>query len=129
MKIDVDAWLRLWSSYDLTLVEQIFLPDDRLTYFSSEKEGLLQGLQAVREHHRAFGFVPGGRAASSLLRLEGLTMSEFDKAAIVSATWHFSRPGSPKSQKGPVTLVYVPYGDGSRIAHAHFANYRAAGPD
>lgn len=38
-----------------------FAPGEAATYFSSEKPGLIVGGEALLAHHRAFGFVPGGR--------------------------------------------------------------------
>lgn len=63
----VDRWGKMWNTYDLSQVDVLFVNDDRLTYFSSECEGTLQGIDAVREHHRNFGFVDGGKASESKL--------------------------------------------------------------
>ena len=35
----VDAWVEIWNTYDLNQVDKLFLQDERVTYFSSEKEG------------------------------------------------------------------------------------------
>ena len=32
----VDAWVSIWNSYDLSKVEELFLNDSRVAYFSSE---------------------------------------------------------------------------------------------
>ena len=45
----IGKWVRLWNTYDLDLVKDLFLNEDRLTYFSSEKEGAIRGLGAVIE--------------------------------------------------------------------------------
>jgi len=51
----------MWNSYDLSMVDTLFLTDDRLTYLSSKMEGVIRGVENVREHHRGFGFVVGGK--------------------------------------------------------------------
>ena len=56
----VEAWVEMWNTYDLNQVDALFLDDARLSYFSSEREGLIRGMEAVREHHVGFGFAPGG---------------------------------------------------------------------
>ena len=56
----LERWVEMWNSYDLDEVNELFLDDPGLTYFSSEKEGVIRGMEAVLEHHRGFGFVPGG---------------------------------------------------------------------
>ena len=58
----LERWVEMWNSYDLDEVKELFLDDTRLTYFSSEKEGVIRGMEAVLEHHRGFGFVPGGES-------------------------------------------------------------------
>lgn len=121
----VDRWVQLWQSYDLNLVDELFLHDDRLTYFSSEKEGLIRGLDAVREHHRGFGFVPGGKTPEQTLWVEDVAADRFGDTAVVTAIWYFGDPERPavENQRGPMTMVYVRDGDGFRIAHLHFARY------
>lgn len=37
----INKWLNLWETYDLNLLDDIFLQTEDLTYFSSEKEGLM----------------------------------------------------------------------------------------
>ena len=56
----VSTWVEMWNSYELDQVGELFLTDDRVTYFSSEFEGVIQGFDAVLEHHRGFGFTSGG---------------------------------------------------------------------
>jgi hypothetical protein len=119
----LDDWVSFWNTYDLSACDDLFLRDDRLTYFSSEQEGVLRGFDAVRAHHEGFGFVPGGRAKPTRLWLEEVHRSEFAGATIVSATWCFSKDGRPGIQRGPVTFVFVPAEETWRIAHAHFGNY------
>lgn len=124
-KTYVDRWVHLWRTYDLDLVDELFLHDDRLTYFSSEKEGLVRGLDAVREHHRGFGFVPGGKTPEQTLWVENVQADRFGDTAVVTAIWYFGDPDGPaaENQRGPMTMVYVREGDGYRIAHLHFAGY------
>ena len=115
-------WVTLWSSYDLDQVDRLFLRSEMLTYFSSEREGLIRGIDAVREHHRSFGFVPGGKPSDGKLWLEGLEADSFGDAVLVAGIWYFQR-GSEPPQRGPVTFLYVRAGDEYRLAHLHFANY------
>ena len=126
MKFDaklVDEWVAIWNSYDLSRVPDLFLEDERVTYFSSEKEGAVIGFDALVEHHREFGFVEGGKESPNRLWLEDIHVAAYDSSAVVTAIWYFSRGGSPDAQRGPVTLVYVESDDGYRIAHANFSNY------
>ena len=58
---NIAAWVDLWNSYDLGRVDELFLRDARVTYWSSEREGLLEGTAAIRAHHEGFSFVEGGR--------------------------------------------------------------------
>ncbi|HUS77403.1 MAG TPA: hypothetical protein VM050_01885 [Patescibacteria group bacterium] len=41
----------------------------------------------------------------------------------MTAIWCFQRCETGAVQRGPVTLVNVPAGDRTRIAHANFSNY------
>ena len=118
----VRAWVEMWNTFDLNQVDALFLRDGRVTYFSSEKPGLIVGAEALREHHRGFGFAPGGANRGSRLWLEGTRAQAYGSAVVVAATWFFQRAGSATSQRGPVTLILVNDGAGCRIAHAHFAN-------
>jgi hypothetical protein len=118
----VDAWVSLWNSYDLTQVDKLFLKSSQLTYFSSEKEGIIRGIEAVREHHRGFGFVDGGKTQENKLWVEDVQTDVFGKTAVVTGIWFFQR-SSGEIQRGPLTIVYVQAGVEYRIAHMHFANY------
>jgi ketosteroid isomerase-like protein len=120
----VARWVAMWNNYDLDLVDELFLTDDRVTYLSSEKEGLIRGIDAVREHHRGFGFVPGGKTPERQLWVEDVDSQSFGDAAVVTAVWFFgSRDRRSEAQHGPMTLVYVKSGKEYRLAHLHFANY------
>jgi hypothetical protein len=119
----LDQWVESWNTYDLNKVDELFLHDDRLTYFSSEKEGALIGFDAVLEHHRGFGFVPGGKDQPNKLWVEDLYLAHFDSSVVVTGIWYFERPEGPK-QRGPVTIVYVRKGDHIRIAHMNFSEYK-----
>ena len=105
----LDSWVAMWNAYDLAMVNNLFLQDSRVSYFSSEKEGLIQGIDAVREHHVGFGFVDGGKSQKNELWVEGVQVSNFGIAAVVAGIWYFQRasddPGS--IQKGPFTFVCV----------------------
>ena len=119
----VDEWVKIWNRYDLSKVRELFLDDGRVTYFSSEKEGIVKGIEAMVEHHREFGFVTGGKEQPNSLWLEDVDVEEFEAAAVVTAIWNFKRGESEAIQRGPVTLVYTRASDGYRIAHANFGNY------
>ena len=119
---EVRAWVDMWNRYDLDQVDALFLRDARVTYFSSEKAGLIAGIDALRAHHRGFRFVPGGADRGSRLWLEDARAQTYGGAVVVAATWFFQRAGSTTPQRGPVTLIMVREGATCRIAHAHFAN-------
>jgi len=121
----VGAWVAMWNSYDLDLVDELFLTDSSVTYLSSEREGVITGIDAVREHHAGFGFAPGGEPTQTTLWVESLHATMPGEIAIVTGTWYFrSGPDATgELQRGPMTLVFVPADDGYRIAHAHFSDY------
>ncbi len=123
VKEAVDRWVRFWNTYDLDEVEHLFLTDDRVTYFSSEYEGLIKGYGSLVKHHEGFGFIPGGKETGNRLWLEDVDIEEFNQTAVVKADWMFQRKGSDKVQRGPVTIVYVTVDGAPRIAHAQFSNY------
>lgn len=118
----VDKWVEIWNNYNLDHVKDLFLTDDRVTYFSSEKQGLIKGFDNLVEHHREFGFIEGGKDTGNKLWLEDVEVEEFGDMVLVKADWIFQRKGSDKQQRGPVTIAYVKEYD-YRIAHAHFSNY------
>ncbi len=121
----VNAWVSMWNSYDLSMVDNLFLTDERLTYFSSEKEGLIEGFAAVREHHRGFGFIEGGKIQENKLWVEDLEVNVFPPMAVVTGIWFFRRgpEGSKDISRGPVTFVYVLEEEEYRLAHLHFSEY------
>ena len=121
-KTVVDEWVDIWNNFNLDMVKKLFLDDERVTYFSSEKMGLIKGIDSLVEHHREFGFVEGGKETGNKLWLEGVEIEEFGEFIIVKADWLFQRKGSDTHQRGPVTIVYIKQ-DRYRIAHAHFSNY------
>ncbi|MDP2957814.1 MAG: nuclear transport factor 2 family protein [Longimicrobiales bacterium] len=124
----LDAWVAVWNSFDLDGVDRLFVADASVTYFSSERNGLIQGIEALREHHHGFGFRPGGAAAGSRLWLEDVEVRWEGETAVVLAQWLFARAGSEgPPQKGPVTFVFVARDGEYRILHAHFANGVAGG--
>ncbi len=121
----IAAWIDLWRTYDLNRVDQLFLEDSTVTYFSSEREGLIKGFAAVREHHAGFGFSEGGGIPEQELWVEDLHTSIYGPTALVTGIWLFgNRQAAPDGvQRGPMTVVYVWDHDGYRIAHMHFAGY------
>lgn len=124
----MSAWLNLWNTYDLALVDELFLNDSTVTYFSSEREGLIRGIDAVRTHHEGFGFVPGGRPATQDLWVDDVHTEVFWPTAIVTGVWLFGdREGAPElAQRGPFTFVYLQEGDTYRLAHLNFGTYLEA---
>jgi ketosteroid isomerase-like protein len=122
----VDAWVAMWNSYDLTKVNQLFLQDSRVSYFSSEKKGLIQGPEAVLEHHKGFGFVEGGKSQENKLWVGEVQIIGFGTAAVVAGIWYFQRASADEDsvQKGPFTFVCVKQGKNWRLAHLNFATYK-----
>lgn len=118
----VGKWVKIWNTYDLNQVDELFLQDSRLTYFSSEKEGTIIGIDAVRDHHQGFGFVAGGKDQPNKLWVEDLHSAEFESSAVVTGIWYFQRSDGTK-QRGPVTIVYIRQGDKFKIAHMNFSEY------
>jgi ketosteroid isomerase-like protein len=121
IKTCVDKWVKMWNTYDLLEVKRLFLNSNKLTYFSSEKQGIIKGIDEVIKHHKGFGFVNGGKSQQNKLWLEDLTITPLGKSVIVTGIWFFKKPG--KLQKGPVTIVYLKQDNQFKIAHMHFANY------
>ena len=120
----IEKWVSIWNTYNLSMVERLFLNDSRVSYFSSEKRGLIKGIKELIKHHEEFGFVPGGKPKSNKLWLKKVNTEVFDRTAIVTALWFFQRLGSDNIQSGPVTLVYVLDGAEWRIVHANFSSYK-----
>lgn len=118
----VGAWVELWNSYDLDRVDDLFVIDERVTYLSSEREGTIVGIEAVREHHAGFGFISGGQERDTSLWVEDLHSTRIQDGVVVTAIWHFRR-GDGTQQRGPMTLVYVLDDGEYRLIHLHFANY------
>ncbi len=119
----VDDWILFWNDFKLEKVPKLFLTDDRVTYFSSEYEGLIMGYDNLMKHHEGFGFVEGGKDTGNKLWLEDVEIEEFSDTVLVKAEWLFLRKDAEKPQKGPVTMVYLRTKDGFKIAHCHFSNY------
>lgn len=113
----IEAWEKSWNSYDLNEVKRLFVNDSSVTYFSSERAGLIHGIDSLVKHHRSFGFVAGGKPSTSRLWLTQLRYSP----NAVTATWHFRRADN-SGQQGPVTFILKSSREGYRILHAHFSN-------
>lgn len=118
----IAAWEEMWNTYDLNEVPRVFMADSSVTYFSSERPGLIIGIEALRKHHEGFGFVPGGKKAEARLWLSEVRHQTEGASTLVTAIWHFVRSKSATEQKGPVTFVLINSGSGWRIRHAHFAS-------
>ena len=122
----IDKWLKLWETYDLNMLDAIFLQTKDLTYFSSEKEGLMIGYQHLKLHHSGFGFVEGGKQPEKSLWLEDMETKIYGETAMVAAIWYFGDKNIVKDSvsNGPVTFIFIKdKQDNVKIAHTHFANY------
>ncbi len=122
----MDHWLTLWKRYDLDMLDTIFWNDPEMTYFSSEKQGLIKGYDQMKPHHEGFGFVAGGKQPPNSLWLEEVNTTMHSTLATIEAIWYFGDKSLPKDsiQNGPVTFVVIKSNDGhARIAHTHFSNY------
>ncbi len=121
----IDSWVEMWNSYDLAMVDRLFLQDSRVSYFSSEKEGLILGIDAVREHHAGFGFVDGGKIQKNKLWVEDVQIQNFGDVAVIAGIWYFQRGSEdPENvQKGPFSFVCVRQGEEWRLAHLNFSEY------
>jgi ketosteroid isomerase-like protein len=118
----VDEWIKFWNNYDLHQVNKLFLDDNRVSYFSSEKQGIIKGIDNLIQHHKEFGFKPGGGVTGNKLWLEKIMIEEYGDSAIVTAEWRFQRYQSEIIQRGPVTMHYHKKNTW-KITHAHFSNY------
>lgn len=118
----IDRWVNMWDTYDLAQVDKLFLPSPEITYFSSEKETVMKGIEAVREHHLNFGFVDGGKKTQSKLWVEDLHALTLGTAAVVTGIWFFSQ-SAWKTQYGPFTFVYTQKDNDFLLAHVHFGKY------
>ena len=118
----IEAWEKSWNTYDLDVVRHLFVNDSSVTYFSSERAGLIHGIDSLVKHHQSFGFVPGGKSSPNKLWLTDVQYIQAHHGRpFVAATWHFQRPGNPE-QRGAVTFVLKYSPDWCWIAHAHFSN-------
>jgi tetratricopeptide (TPR) repeat protein len=118
----INNWVRMWNNYNLDTVDELFLNNKTLSYFSSEKEGILIGIDDVRKHHSSFGFVSKGKKNTTKLWLDLKKINYFTNSALVSAIWFFQKPDGTL-QKGPVTIVYSLEENNYKIAHMNFSNY------
>jgi len=121
----IDNWLNLWATYDSDLLDEIFYQSENLTYFSSEKEGLIKGYRQMLPHHEGFGFVKGGKEPPVGLWLENIETRINGETAVVAATWFNGDKAAARDslQHGPVTFVLLRDEQGAvKISHAHFAN-------
>jgi ketosteroid isomerase-like protein len=120
----LDRWVALWGSYDLAPVADLFVRDQRLTYFSSEYEGVRKGFETIMEHHRSLDFVDGGDARDQVIWVGDVDIATYGASALITAIWYFGDQDAPDgAQLGPMTLLAVREDDGWRIGHMHFATY------
>jgi hypothetical protein len=122
---EIARWVEAWNTLDLSLVDELFLNDTSVTYFSSEKEGLIRGFAAVRSHHAGFGFVPGGQVPTDELWVENVQASIYPASVVAAGIWYFGNRSADQdaTQQGPMTIVYVLDSGSYRIAHMHFSEY------
>jgi ketosteroid isomerase-like protein len=120
----IDDWLALWNSYDLSRVASIFSPD--VTYFSSDKEEVVRGLSGVLEHHKGYGFVPGGKKSGNTLSAKDVAMAFLDeRTSLLTGLWSFERAIDPsKNQHGLFTIIVRKTEAGWRMIHLHFSTYK-----
>lgn len=118
----IDAWVKMWNTYNLSLVDQLFVADQSVTYFSSEYTGLIRGIEALRNHHAGFGFVQGRKQSENKLWLKEEQYYRNAQTCLVTATWFFQRAGSAQYQAGAVTFLLVKSKGNWKIKHAHFSN-------
>jgi hypothetical protein len=124
----LDAWVELWGSYDLAPVYDLFVADDRLTYFSSEYEGMRRGFSTIVEHHRSLDFVEDGGPREGVIWVDDVEMVDFGSTVLIGAIWYFGNPQTPDAaQRGPMTMLAVAEDGGYRIGHMHFATYAESG--
>ena len=120
----LDAWLGMWRRYDLDRIEELFVADDALTYFASDREGLIEGIDAVRAYHADVGFVAGGFDPENELWLEQVTIADFGESAVVGAMWYFgSRVNRQAAGRGRMTMVLTSTSSGFKISHLNFGSY------
>ncbi len=118
----IDDWVAVWNSYDLDALDDLFIQDESLSYFSSEKTGVIRGFEALKKHHEGFGFEPGGKLTKTRLWLESIHATDQHQAPVVTANWFFQK-AEGVIQTGPVSIVYAFSNGAYRIQHMHFANY------
>jgi hypothetical protein len=120
----VEGWLGMWREYDLDQVSELFVHDDALSYFPSDREGVIEGFGAVLEYHRGLGFISGGFDPENELWLEQVMIADFEDSAVVTAIWQFgNRLTRRTSGRGPLTMVIARTAAGYRISHVAFGNY------
>ncbi len=120
----LEGWLAMWRRYDLDRMADLFVNDDALTYFPSDREGLIEGFAAVREYHEGLGFVAGGFQPESEMWLEQVTVADFEESAVIGAVWYFgTRVNRRAAGRGPLTMVLARTDAGYRISHVNFGNY------
>jgi hypothetical protein len=120
----LEGWLGMWREYDLDRVAELFVNDEALSYFPSDREGAIEGFAAVLEYHRGLGFTPGGFDPDNELWLEQVMISDFEDSAVVTAIWHFgARLTRQITGRGPFTMVIARTGAGFRISHVALGNY------
>jgi len=121
----IESWLAMWRSYDLDRVADLFVDDDALSYFPSDREGLIEGFTAVRAYLEGLGFVAGGFQPESEMWLEQVNVSDFGESAVVGAVWYFgNRQNRRAAGRGPLTMALARVGEEWRISHVNFGNYQ-----
>jgi imidazolonepropionase-like amidohydrolase/ketosteroid isomerase-like protein len=120
----LEAWLGMWRRYDLDAVDELFVDDAAVSYFASDRQGLMEGVEAIRDYHAGLGFVADGFQPESELWLEQVTIADFGESAVIGAVWYFgSRLDRRAADRGPLTMVLTRTLSGLRISHVNFGNY------
>jgi imidazolonepropionase-like amidohydrolase len=120
----LEAWLGMWRRHDLDMIDDVFLDDDVVTYYASDREGLIQGIDAIREYHAGLGFASGGFRPEMELWLERVNIADFGESAVIGAVWYFGdRLDRRATGRGPLTMALARTVSGFKIAHVNFGKY------
>lgn len=121
----LDRWAAMWQRYDLDAVAELFANDDALSYFASDREGLIRGYDDVHGYLEGLGFVSGGFEPEREMWFEQVSLSDFGESAVAGGVWYFGRRLDRRAAgRGPLTLVLARVGEGWRISHVNFGNYQ-----
>lgn len=124
----IEGWIAAWRRFDADILEDVFLRDPALTVYSLEGNTLLEGFDAVAEHHRDLGFVAGGVRPDRELWLEDVLITDFEDSSVVTGRWYFgNRVDRATASTGPLSMVVSRTMAGWRISHLHLGSDRPSG--